>query len=87
MVGSVPHSPESTTASTTWSSSSLISQPWVIGSSWSGSSSVDGQQRLAQLGQQRLRDDVVAGCARPTVRFFGCSSRRGTSLVAGRMNV
>jgi hypothetical protein len=23
----------------------------------------------------------------PTVRFFGCSSRRGTSLVAGRMNV
>ena len=33
VVGSVPHSPESTTASTAVSSSSLISQPCVSGSS------------------------------------------------------
>jgi len=33
VVGSVPQSPESITASTTWSSCSAISHPWVMGSS------------------------------------------------------
>ena len=28
-----------------------------------------------------------SGMRTPTVRFFGCGSRRGTSRVAGRMNV
>ncbi len=86
MVGSVPQSPESTTASTTWSSSSLISQPCVSGSSWSGSSSVDdssGSPSSARIAWAT----TWAGMRTPTVFLRGCSSRRGTSFVAGRMNV
>ena len=76
----------SITASTWWSSSSLISQPCVIGSSWPGSSSV-----LETSGSPSSASSAwvttCSGIRTPTVRFFGCSSRRGTSVVAGRMNV
>ena len=40
VVGSVPQSPESITASRAWPSWSAICHPWVMGSSWSGSSKV-----------------------------------------------
>ena len=59
VVGSVPHSPESMTTSTTWSSSSLTVQPSVIGSFSPGSIRVRRQQRLAELGEQGLHDRVV----------------------------
>jgi tRNA threonylcarbamoyl adenosine modification protein (Sua5/YciO/YrdC/YwlC family) len=86
VVGSVPQSPESMTASTAFSSSSAISQPWVIGSSWPGSSSV-----LVTRGSPSSASSAwVAtwrGIRTPTVFLPGCCSRRGTSLVAGRMKV
>ena len=86
VVGSVPQSPESMTASTSWSSSSLISQPCVIGSSWSGSSSVLDSSG-SPSSATRAWVTTWSGMRTPTVFFFGCSSRRGTSFVAGRMNV
>ena len=59
VVGSVPHSPESITASSWWSSRSLISQPCGHRLVVAGQQQRAGQQRLAQLGQQRLRHGVV----------------------------
>ena len=59
VVGSIPHSPESTTASTTWSSRSLMSQPIVGGSSSPGSSRVLETSGLAELGKQRLHHGVT----------------------------
>jgi hypothetical protein len=86
VVGSVPQSPESITASTTWSSSSAICHPSVIGSSWPGSSSV-----LETSGSPSSASSAWVttwrGIRTPTVFFPGCCSRRGTSLVAGRMKV
>ena len=53
----------------TWSSRSLISQPWVIGSSSSGSSSV-----LDSIGSP---SSASSACARPGAR--GCARRRSSS--------
>jgi hypothetical protein len=64
----------------------LIRQPSVIGSVSSGSSSV-----VEISGSPRASSSACAstwsGMRTPTVRFFGAISRRGTSEVAGRMNV
>ena len=87
VVGSAGVSPASTTTSTSWSSSSLISQPRVRGSLLAGQDQRAGQQRLAQSPRAALHDTAWSGIRTPTVRFFGCISRRGTSPVAGRMNV
>ena len=81
-----PHSPESTTDVDQWSSSSLISQPSVSGSSSPGSIRV-----LDSIGSpsssSSARTTGWSGIRTPTVRFLGCISRFGTSPVAGRMNV
>ena len=79
-------SPASTTTSTTWSSSSLISQP--IGPrlvSPAGSACWTAAARRARSSSAWTT--AWSGIRTPTVRFFGCISRRGTSRVAGRMNV
>ena len=68
------------------SSSSLISQPWVSGSSWPGISSVlDSSGSPSSVSSAWVT--VWSGMRTPIVCFFGCSSRDGTSRVAGRMNV
>ena len=86
VVGSAGVSPASTTMSTSWSSSSLISQPIVRGSASPGRIRV-----LVSIGSPSASSSAWAktwsGIRTPTVRFFGCSRRRGTSGVAGRMNV
>ncbi|CAM5235317.1 hypothetical protein SVIOM342S_03477 [Streptomyces violaceorubidus] len=82
----MPQSPELTTASTTWSSRSLISQPWVIGSSSSGSNSVLDSSG-SPSSASRAWVTTWSGMRTPTVFFLGCWSARGTSLVAGRMKV
>lgn len=86
VVGSVPQSPESSTASTSWSSRSLISHPCVIGSFSSGSSSVLDSSG-SPSSESRAWVTTWSGIRTPTVFFFGCSSWRGTSEVAGRMKV
>jgi len=86
VVGSVPQSPESITASTACSSCSAISQPWVMGSSWPGSSKVletSGSPSSASSAW----DTTCRGIRTPTVFFLGCCRIRGASLVAGRMKV
>ena len=68
------------------SSSSLISQPWVIGSSAPGSNSVtdsSGSPSSASIACTRR----CSGDRTPTVFLPRVQSRRGTSRVAGRMNV
>ena len=86
VVGSAGVSPASMTMSTSLSRSSLISQPWVRGSSSPG--------RISELdssgspsSSSRACTSLWSGIRTPTVRFFGCISRRGTSGIAGRMNV
>src|SRR4029077_1459460 len=86
VVGSVPQSPESITASTAYSSCSAISQPWVMGSSWPGSSRVL-ETRGSPSSASSAWDTTWRGIRTPTVFFLGCCRIRGASLVAGRMNV
>jgi len=64
----------------------LICQPSVIGSSSSGISNVldsNGSPSSASSAETT----GWSGIRTPTVRFFGCISRFGTSPVAGRMKV
>ena len=86
MVGSRPQSPPSTTASSACPIDSRISQPLVSGSVSPGRISVD-----ETIGSPSSASSAcVTGCAgmrTPTVSFFGCIIRRGTSRSAGRMNV
>ena len=86
VVGCAEVSPASITMSTSWSSSSLISQPRVRGSVSPGRIS-----ELVSSGSPSTSSSAWttawSGIRTPTVRFFGCISRRGTSGIAGRMNV
>ncbi len=87
VVGSATTStPESTTASTRPSSSSEISHADVIDASLPGRMSVD-----ETIGSPSASSSACtmrcSGIRTPTVFFLGCSSRLGTSEVAGRMNV
>src|SRR5450631_927676 len=86
VVRSWPHSPAYTTASITSPSSSWICHPSFIGSSASGSRRVL-ERSGSPSSRSRARTRGWLGMRTPTVRFFGCESLRGTSLVAGRMNV
>ena len=83
VVGSVPHSPESSTRSTRWSRASLTVQPSVIGSLSPGRISVE-ESNGSPSSASRARTTGCSGMRTPTVRFFGCSRRRGTSWVAGQ---
>jgi len=64
----------------------LIAQPSVIGSSWSGSSSVL-ESSGSPSSSSSARTTGWSGIRTPTVFFLGCINRRGTSEVAGRMKV
>ena len=62
----MPQSPESSTVPTTWSSSSLIDQPSVMGSTWPGSSSVLDSSG-APSSRSSARGTGWSGMRTPTV--------------------
>ena len=74
------------TTSTAWSRRSLTSQPSDMGLVVAGHQQRAGQQRLPRVVTNACTTGL-GGIRTPTVRFFGFAKRRGTSRVAGRMNV
>lgn len=72
--------------STTWSSSSLTSQPTPIASEDPGKIKVEVCSGSPSASNRTLTNGVP-GIRTPTVFFLACCIRRGTSEVAGKMNV